>query len=330
MSIPSTGGRHAPRGFTLIELLVVIAVIAILIGLLLPAVQKVRGAAARMNCANNLKQLGLAFHNYEGANGALPPAQGAKQYGAPKYPAWPLSKNILNWAHALLPYVEQDSTTKLYTFSDTVVAPPLAAFTMPDSFVSQSPKVFRCPSDNLAARTPFPRSTEPQFPLGLGSYGVSSGTDSAWVTSALPEKNDGLVFFNSRVTITSITDGTSNTLLGGERSFDDPGLQAIGVTEDTLAYHAAIWRNGYLPPLSFLRVPLDQINYRIPPGTPTTGAAKNLALNKRILGYSSNHTGGANLVFGDGSVRFLRDSLPLITLQQMVTRAGGEVANDND
>lgn len=328
MFIPSKRGRCAPRGFALIESLVMIAIVATLIGLLLPAVQKVRGTAARMSCANNLKQLGLAFHNYENSNGAFPPAQGAKQYGSPKYPTWTQGKNMLNWAYALLSYVEQDNTIRLYAFSDTVLAPPLAAFTMPDSFVSQSPKVFRCPSDNLAARTPFPRSAEPQFPLGLGSYGVSSGTDSAWVTGVLPEKNDGLVFFNSRVTITSITDGTSNTLLGGERSFDDPGLQAIGVTEDTLAYHAAIWRNGYLPPFSFLRVPLDQINYRIPPGTPTTGAAKNLALNKRILGYSSNHTGGANLVFGDGSVRFLLDSLPLVTLQQMATRAGGEVAND--
>ncbi len=115
----------------------------------------------------------------------------------------------------------------------------------------------------------------------------------------------------------------------GERSFDDPGLKAIGISDDTLAYHAGIWRNGNIPPLGFLRVPLDQINYRIPPGTPTTGAARNLAFNKRLLGYSSNHTGGANLVFGDGSVRFVGDSLPLITLQQLVTRSNGEVISND-
>lgn len=324
MFVSSERTQRYRRAFTLIELLVVIAIIAILIGLLLPAVQKVREAAARMTCANNLKQLGLACHNYESANSALPPLQGARQYGAPNYPTW-TGKNVLNWAHALLPYVEQDNTAKLFTFSDTVITPPVAAYTMPNSFVSQSPKVFRCPSDNFAAQTPRGLSSQPEYPFGLGSYGVSSGTDSAWITGTYPEKNDGLIFFNSRVAITSITDGTSNTLLGGERSFDDPGLKAIGISDDTLAYHAAIWRNGYLPPLSSLRVPLDQINYRIPPGTPTSGPAKSLAFNKRLLGYSSNHTGGANLVFGDGSVRFLRDSLPLITLQGMATRSNGEV-----
>jgi prepilin-type N-terminal cleavage/methylation domain-containing protein len=112
-------------GFTLIELLVVIAIIAILIGLLLPAVQKVREAAARMSCQNNLHQFALAFHNYESANGAFPPAQGVSQ---PKYstawgyPSW-TGKNVLNWAYALLPYIEQDNLANSFTFSDTVITP---------------------------------------------------------------------------------------------------------------------------------------------------------------------------------------------------------------
>jgi prepilin-type N-terminal cleavage/methylation domain-containing protein/prepilin-type processing-associated H-X9-DG protein len=328
MPASSQGPDRTPRSaFTLIELLVVIAIIAILIGLLLPAVQKVREAAARMACSNNMKQFALAFHNYESANGRFPPAQGRKASGPPNYPAW-TEKNILNWAYALLPYIEQDGMINMFTFSDNVSTPPIAAYGDEKSFVAQSPKIFRCPSDGFAGRTPATMTTSTSK-YGLGSYGVSSGTDSGWVTGVYPEKNDGLIHFNGRVKITEISDGTSNTILGGERSFDDPGLKAIGISEDTLVYHAAIWRNGYVPPLSFLRVPLDQINYRIPPGTPTTGPARSLAFNKRLLGYSSNHSGGANLAFGDGSVRFLRDSLPLITLQSMATRAGGEVVTND-
>ncbi len=319
-----SGIRAQRRAFTLIELLVVIAIIAVLIGLLVPAVQKVREAANRMTCSNNLKQMGLAFHNYDSTNGQLPPAQGVRNSGPPNYPVW-TGKNILNWSHAILPYLEQDNLFKSFTFSDNVVTPPIAAYGDATSFVAQSPKVFRCPSDTFSAKGPVGLSSQPQYLFGLGTYGVSSGTDSAWITSTYPEKNDGAIHFNSRNRITDILDGSSNTLLGGERSFDDPGLTLINISQDTLIYHSAIWRNGYLPSLSFLRVPLDQINYRIPVGTPTTGAARNLAFNKRLLGYSSNHSGGANLLYGDGSVRFTKDSLPLITLQALVTRAGGEV-----
>jgi prepilin-type N-terminal cleavage/methylation domain-containing protein/prepilin-type processing-associated H-X9-DG protein len=318
------GSRSLRPAFTLIELLVVIAIIAVLVGLLLPAVQKVREAAARMSCQNNLKQIGLACHNFESANGALPPAQGHRTSGAPRFATW-TGKNILNWSYALLPYLEQNNMVTMFTFSDNVFTPPVAAYTMPNSFVSQSPPVFRCPSDAFANQTPRGLSSQPEYPFGLGSYGISSGTDSAWITGTYPEKNDGAIYFNSKTKITSITDGTSNTLLGGERTFTNSGMTGLGISDDTLVYHSGIWRNGYLPPLSFLRVPLDQINYRVPAGITTSTPDGLLAYYKRLLGYSSTHSGGANVVFGDGSVRFLTDSLPLITLQAMVTRSGGEV-----
>jgi prepilin-type N-terminal cleavage/methylation domain-containing protein/prepilin-type processing-associated H-X9-DG protein len=320
----------SPRrsAFTLIELLVVIAIIAVLIGLLLPAIQKVREAAARMACSNNLKQIGLAFHTYHDANGMLPPAQGASQYSN-RYGggAWS-GKNVLSWAYAILPFVEQANMLTIFTFSDTVVTPPVAAYGGADSFVAQSPKSFRCPSDNLAAQTPRPMSSNAQYLYGLASYGVSGSSDSIWFSGAASEKDDGLVYLNSKTRFTDVWDGTSNTILAGERSLDDPGFNAIGITDDTLIYHAAIWRNGNIPPLGFIRSPVQQINYRIPPGTPAAASSPvgAQAYWSRLLSYSSNHPGGANLVFGDGSVRFLGDSVSLITLQALVTRAGGDVA----
>jgi prepilin-type processing-associated H-X9-DG protein len=187
--------------------------------------------------------------------------------------------------------------------------------------VAQSPKVFRCPSDNFVNKSPVTDSAG--YYYGLTTYGVSSGTGSVWVQGGA-ERKDGTIFYNSQIKILDITDGTSNTLLAGERSFNDPNLATNGFTEEaTLFYYAGIWRNGNLPPLGQIRVPLDQINFRLSPNMPA--AERSLAFNKRLLGYSSDHPGGANFLFGDGSVRFLTDGLNLLILQALVTRSGGEV-----
>jgi prepilin-type N-terminal cleavage/methylation domain-containing protein/prepilin-type processing-associated H-X9-DG protein len=317
----------SPKGsaFTLIELLVVIAIIAVLIGLLLPAVQKVREAAARMSCSNNLKQFGLGFHNYASTTGALPPAYAAANRVPPTYPKWTGSRNYISWAFPILPYIDQQA---LFDFGNQVVpttatTPPLAAYGDPTSFVAQSPKIFRCPADNFSSLSPFqvPGDIGGEAYYGLTTYGVNCGTGG--------NKYDGVMYMNSQVKITDIADGTSNTLMAGERSFNGPDLATNGYTFDDpgdLFYWAAIWRAGNIPPVGQVRAPLDQINYRIPSGL--TGSALNAAFSKRLLNYASDHAGGANFLFSDGSVHFLTDSLPLLTLQALATSAGGEVIRD--
>jgi prepilin-type N-terminal cleavage/methylation domain-containing protein/prepilin-type processing-associated H-X9-DG protein len=318
--------------FTLIELLVVIAIIAILIGLLLPAVQKVREAAARMTCANNLKQLTLALHNYHDANSVLPPTQGTSHTALASIgPAW-TGGPIPSWQFAILPYIEQGALHQLgstYLTSQTALGWPTAAYGDANSFMAQSPKTFRCPSDAFVGRSPAQSGTVNGAPslYGLNSYGVNSGTGSIW-NQGDAEKMDGPFFLKSKVQIGQIADGTSNTLAMGERTFNDPGLRSSGIAESTLVAHSSLWRNGWVPPLSNIRVPLDQINYKMPAGL--TGAALNLGFLKRLLGYSSDHTGGANFSFCDGSVRFLRDGFSQLTLQQLSTRAGGEVITNLD
>jgi prepilin-type N-terminal cleavage/methylation domain-containing protein len=285
--------RTSRRGFTLIELLVVIAIIAILIGLLLPAVQKVREAAARSQCQNNLKQLGLALHNYHDAMLRFPTAN-SPTFGS----AFTL----------ILPFVEQDNIRKVYDTSLPPTAPP-------NNTVTRLPvKIYLCPS---MAPPPGPADA---YSTHHASYAVCIGSNDAW---APPPDNGAIVRGNATGSttlvdtgkrITDLTDGSSSTIVAGEMGYQ---LKDYLFTSGTYAGSPrggnTSWAFGYAS-YSFGSTKL-LLNTVAPPA----------ALLDRLQTFRSDHTAGCNFLLGDGSVRFLGSGIDLPTYQALGTRSGGEV-----
>jgi prepilin-type N-terminal cleavage/methylation domain-containing protein/prepilin-type processing-associated H-X9-DG protein len=313
------------RGFTLIELLVVIAIIAILIGLLLPAVQKVRASAARAKCANNLKQLGLAMHNYEGAYGAFP--QGRNQY--------PL---VVSAPARLLAFVEQTNLQQLVNYDATLADPKNVA-------ASQvRVGLFVCPSDPQNGQV----SGLPDFGT---NYVACNGTgvirDSAGNIISYTKIPDGNgIFVQIPTRVGDITDGLSNTaafsestLGNGQKPASNPPpainqklliLEVAGGNDTTPAdcdgmngtwnaNRGGQWINGHFGNTLY--------NHYYTPNTAKWDCG-NASHNKALSTARSYHTGGVNLLLTDGSVRFVRDSIDTNAWWGLATRAGGEVLGD--
>jgi prepilin-type N-terminal cleavage/methylation domain-containing protein/prepilin-type processing-associated H-X9-DG protein len=331
------------QGFTLIELLVVIAIIAILIGLLLPAVQKVRDAAARMQCANNLKQLALACHSYEGNYGRLPSGYNVPTTSSTKPPPTgnptgllrsnpivakgkagdpePDAGHYTNWIIVLLPYIEQGPLyTNLSNLSAgfTLGNPQYtwcAQATATDPTLSPGSQIITtllCPSD------PVPKTinaTVSGHPMTLvpSNYGAVQGTQEDYYGN-IAYPFDGVMFPNSFVTLTQITDGTSNTIMIGERTYTDPTPPAqtqlraspgwAWVNFNSMQDHTV---SSFVP-----------INYSGCPIDPSF-------CDDRFPAMGSKHTGGCNVAFADGSVRFLTltSNAQLPILQELTTRSSG-------
>ncbi len=303
---------HRRSGFTLIELLVVIAIIAVLIGLLLPAVQKVREAASRMKCQNNLKQVALAFHNFESAVGGLP----AYYTSRPKVPA--PGTAVAYWGIQVLPYIEQDNVRKTYnfdqSFNDTANQPtantPIQIMVCPST--PNNPRV-----STLSGKT----YSVADYSLALS---VSANLYGPVITYTKPGSVDGACSTDKDVhtKLLEITDGTSNTILLVE-SAGRPENWRSGRTD---ASWSAVPNGGWAQPnASIMR------GYTTPgdPATMTHPGPCMVNCNNLYSIYGF-HTGGANMALADGSVRFLRSSVPAGTVAAMVTRAGGEVVTENN
>lgn len=318
------------RGFTLIELLVVIAIIAVLIALLLPAVQQAREAARRTQCRNNLKQMGLALHNYESSHSVFPP-------GGLGYPfVWSAQAQ-------LLPYVDQGSLQRLLNFS----VPPMNAFVgahdpvavaANDTAAQTKLAMFLCPSDKNGVPGSVYGGISYSACSGSGINDVANAADDGSVSNA-----DGLIFSRSKIGFRDITDGASNTVVFGEQLLGD-GNNAAPATGDyrhrvvelsmatvpTIAGCASAatwsgqrgskWINGHLADTMY--------NHYHAPNSAVYPDCHNGYHSVALTSTRSAHVGGVQVCLADGAVRFVSDNINLGIWRALATRAGGEITGE--
>jgi prepilin-type N-terminal cleavage/methylation domain-containing protein/prepilin-type processing-associated H-X9-DG protein len=311
--------RAARSGFTLIELLVVIAIVAILIGLLLPAVQKIREAASRLKCQNNLKQLGLAMHNYHDAYGTLPDG-GIDHFSG-------------NWQVTILPFIEQNNLYVLYQGYGTAQSVIRAANIT--NVTSKQLTLCTCPSDTPAvtAGTTYDKCSYHNYTVNYGNTAVGDATGDT-VMDVQPTWN-GYIYggapfrFNQPQRITDVTDGTSNTLLLAE-VIQGQGMDVRGYTwwGDAGGFVTSLLPND--PAGDYVNHTWCNPNPPNPPAQARTCGSFTTTAGVQVRAFAarSRHTGGVNVALCDGSVRFVSNSINALTWQYLGTSQGGEVLGD--
>jgi prepilin-type N-terminal cleavage/methylation domain-containing protein/prepilin-type processing-associated H-X9-DG protein len=312
--------RKSSRGFTLIELLVVIAIIAVLIGLLLPAVQAAREAARRIQCVNNLKQIGIAFHNYHDTNLSLPPGSKFTDNGT--------------WYHFILPYAEQTNLTNAFNFNGNAVA--LRISDPQNTTVSYTKiSMYQCPSD-----TPDQNSTN----IAKGNYMCNYGNTYGFVSQVQTSDTPPVPFLGAPFAFIvvaraflpfgnpaqgtfgfgTITDGLSNTLAASE------GVQGHGMNGTTPEDRGQIQRgyasgfSGYLAPNSTLPDSTSFSGCIYPGGSPPNPPCTP-GFSFYYFATRSRHPSGVNSLFLDGSVKFMKNTIGLATWRALTSSQGGEV-----
>lgn len=289
------------KAFTLIELLVVIAIIAILIALLLPAVQQAREAARRTTCRNNLKQFGLALHNYHDSHGAFPSGWIGVAAGVPDVEG----ESGFAWGAMLLPGLDQGPLFNRIDFASSLSSSSNAVAR--DTVLP----VFRCPSDPSPEKWDIADEADPNTILArlptanyVGNFGTEEIDECESVPAGSACTSDGTFYHNSSVRFRDLTDGTSNTFLVGERRTDaDLGWYStwVGVVAGgEEAFARVLGAADHTP--NYAGLHFDD--------------------------FSSFHTGGVHFLFGDGRVRFVSENINLLVYRGLATIAGEEVTGD--